>query len=262
MKLVALLLTLAFLASAQTKAERGRKVLDEALEALGGAAFLSVRDRAETGRVYSFYRAELRGLARATIYTRYLVASPGAGALNQRERQSFGKEEEYAVLFDETKGYQITFRGARPLPDDALERYRISTQRNLFYILKYRLKEPGLIVESQGTDVFENQPVEVIDITDADNNVVNVWIHQSTKLPIRQLFHRRDLKTKMRHEEVTVFSKYRDTGGGAMWPFTMQRYRDGEKIFEIYSESVKINQDLPDNLFTLSANLKILPPAR
>ena len=50
----------------------------------------------------------------------------------------------------------------------------------------------------------------------------------------------------------------RDVGGGVMWPFTIQRERNGEKIFEIFSESVKINQDLKDNMFTLPANMKII----
>jgi hypothetical protein len=262
--LLAGLLSVAAPIFAQNKQELGRKILEESLRTLGGEAFLNVRDRTETGRVYSFYREQLTGLARATIYTRYLTpAIPSEpGKVYVRERQSFGKEEDYAVLFDETKGWQITFRGARPIPSETLQRDQISTMRNLFYILRQRLKEPGLIIESQGTDVFDNQPVDVIDIVDSENNTVTVYIHRSTKLPVRQLFYRRDPKTRERIEEATVFSKYRDVGGGVLWPFTIQRSRSGEKIFEIYSESVEINQDLPDNLFTLPANLKILPPAR
>ena len=47
-----------------------------------------------------------------------------------------------------------------------------------------------------------------------------------------------------------------------MWPYDIQRQRDGEKIFEIFSESVTINQGLKDDLFTLPANLKILKPMK
>jgi hypothetical protein len=43
-----------------------------------------------------------------------------------------------------------------------------------------------------------------------------------------------------------------------MWPFDVQRERDGEKIYQMFSDSVAINQDLTDNLFTLPANMKIL----
>jgi hypothetical protein len=266
-KLLSCVLALALGASAQSsKEQRGRQLLDEALAALGGERFLAMKDRVETGRVYSFYREQLSGLSRAMIYTRYLTAPdpPEPGKVYVRERQSFGKpkEEDYAVLFSEDQGWQITFRGARPLPADSLARYLEATPRNIFYILRYRMKEKDLLIESQGTSIFDNQPVEVIDITDANNNVVSVSLHMSTKLPLRQLFHRRDPKTKLRHEEVSLFSKYRDVGGGVQWPLQIQRRRDGSKIFEIFSESVAINQDLDDSLFTLPVKIKVLPPAR
>jgi hypothetical protein len=225
-----------------------------------------MRDRVETGRVYSFYREQLRGLSRATIYTRHLTTPdpPVQGQLYVRERQSFGKpkEEDYAVLFTDDKGFQITFRGARPLPDDTLSRYRESTRKSILYILRHRLKEPGLLIESQGTSVFDNQPVDVVDFTDSANEVVTVSFHYSTKLPVRQVFYRRDPKTRQRFEEVTAFSKYRDVGGGVQWPLTIQRERDGEKIFEIFSETVAINQDLDESVFSLPVNMKVLPPAR
>ena len=42
----------------------------------------------------------------------------------------------------------------------------------------------------------------------------------------------------------------------------IQRQRDGSKIFEIFSETVTINQDLDDSLFTLPVKIKVLPSAR
>ncbi|MGH9674843.1 MAG: hypothetical protein ACRD44_16835, partial [Bryobacteraceae bacterium] len=253
-------------ATGQTqKIERGKRVVADALKALGGDSFLEVKDRVETGRAYSFYREQLAGLARATIYTRYLrrpQPPPEPPRLFMRERQAFGKDQDYSILFDEERGFQITFRGARPVPAEMFERFRESTLRNVFYILRMRLREPGMITESQGTDVLDNQPVEVVDFIDGSNTTVTVYFHYSTKLPVKQVTYRRNPKTRERHEEVTHFSKYRDVGGGVMWPMTIQRFRDGEKIFEIYSESVTINQDLSDIHFTLPGDMKVLPPAR
>jgi len=40
------------------------------------------------------------------------------------------------------------------------------------------------------------------------------------------------------------------------------RERDGEKIYQIFSEAVTINQGLTDDLFTLPGNIKILKPKR
>ena len=176
-----------------------------------------------------------------------------------RERQVLGKTEDNAVLFDETgKGYEITYRGARVLDPKLLQRYLDSTPRNFFYILRERLKEPGLVFEFQGSDVVLNDPVNIVDIIDSENRVVTVYFHFSTKLPVRQKFFRRDPESKERIEELSEFSKFRDVGGGVKWPFAIRKMRDGEKIFEIYSESVQINKNLNDSLFTLPADVKVL----
>ncbi|MFN3326808.1 MAG: hypothetical protein ACK5AZ_25225 [Bryobacteraceae bacterium] len=247
--------------AAETNEERGKRIVFEALEALGGAAFVDMRDRVESGRAYSFYRERLSGLSRATIYTRYLTP-PDPHDPNQvfvRERQSFGKNEDSSVLFLETgEAWEITYRGAKSLPQATIDRFRESTLRNIFYILKNRLNEPGLIIESKGTEVFQNQPVEIVDITDSENRRNTIYFHRTTKLPVRQVFDRRDPQTRIRSEEVMLFSKYRDVGGGVLWPFVMRRERDGQRVFEIFSDSVEINQDLTDDLFTLTDKIKIL----
>ncbi|MEJ7608842.1 MAG: hypothetical protein WKF37_21855 [Bryobacteraceae bacterium] len=228
MKLLLTLCCTALLLTAETKQERGRRILDEAIAALGGEAFLNVRNRVETGRAYSFYREQLTGLARATISTKY--TSPSEKGISQRERQSFGKkEEEYAVLFLEKGAYQVSFRGAKTLKADRYDRYVDTVRRNIFYLLRQRLKEPGLIVESEGTSVWQNTPVEILQLTDANNDAVQVYFHRTTKLPVRQVFYRRDPETKERIEEVQIFSKYRDVGAGVQWPFAIVSQRNGDK---------------------------------
>ncbi len=246
---------------AQTAQERGKRIVMDSLAALGGDKFLAVTDRVERGQAFSFYRDEVSGLSEAVIYTRYLDASaPGAGPLRVRERQSFirNKKEISAVLFTGGEGYEITFRGARPLPDDTLERYRYTTWRNVFYILRMRLNEPGLVFESKGTEIWMNQPVDVVDIVDAENEVVTVYFHQSTKMPVRQSFYRRNPKTRERIEEVTEYGKFRDVGGGVMWPLTVMRTRDGDKIYQMYADSVTVEEKPSDSLFVLPTGIKIL----
>ena len=125
-----------------------------------------------------------------------------------------------------------------------------------------RLGEPGLEFYFQGTDFWENRPVEKVDITDADNLTVTVFFDQFSKLPVRQVFRRRNPQYKDFDTEVSVFAKYRDVGGGVKWPFDVRRDRNGEKVFEMYADSVQINRNLTDELFTLPATLKILPKAR
>jgi|GraSoiStandDraft_16_1057320.scaffolds.fasta_scaffold34685_4 hypothetical protein len=250
----AAMLLCAVAALGQSAEQRGKRLIDAALAALGGEKFRAMEDRIEAGRAYSFYREELSGLSIAKIYTRYITVPPSRSGqdLGVREREAFGKNEDSSVLFLENGAWEVTWRGAKELPKDRFERYRDSTLRNIFYILRQRLQEPGMIFESRGADVFENQPVEIVDITDSQDRVVTVFFHQSTMLPVRQVYSRRNPQTKERDEEVTRFARYRDVGGGVQWPHQILRERNGEKIYQMFSESVVINQDLTDNLFSLS----------
>jgi hypothetical protein len=243
--------------AAESKAEAGKRALDETIAALGGGSLLGMRDRTETGRVYSFYREDLTGLSRAKIYTKYLD-NPQPGKLGVLERQAFGKKEESAVLFIDGEGYDVTYRGARPLPDPLMERYRDSMRHNLFYILRMRLNEPGLTVEFNGSEVLENQSVDILDIIDARNEVVTVYVNHHSKLPVRQRFYRRDPVTGDRIEEVTRFSKYKRTAKGVQWPLDLQRERDTEKLTEIYDETVETDTGLRAELFQLPTGVPML----
>jgi hypothetical protein len=246
--------------SAESHEERGKRVVNQALEALGGEAFLNMEDRVESGRAYSFYNKQISGLSIATIYTRYLAPVPGK--VEVREREAFGKNQTSgAVLFTEEGGWDITFRGARPMDDERYGNYQDSTLHDIFYILRQRLKEPGIEFYSQGADIVENVPVEIVDITDADGRTVTVYFSQLTKLPVRQLFKRRNPQYKDFDQELTRFDQYRDVGG-VKWPWNITRDRNGDKVYQMYADSVEINKDLKDDLFALPGNIKVFPKAK
>ena len=261
---------LAVQAFAQDRQQRGKAIVDTALQALGGANFLAMEDRTETGRVYSFYRERLSGLAKAVVFTRHLVSPDNnkPGDIYVRERTSYGatkgkqKDEEYATFFDEKAGYQITFRGARPIPNETLQRYRDTVSHNIFYILRHRLKEPGMTIEHAGAEVFENNPVDRVLFIDSENNTTEVLFHRSSHFPVYQVFYRRDPKTLERTTEATHFDKFRPAGHGVMWPLVTLRERDGQRIFQMFSDKVEVNTGLTDDLFTLPSTIEVLPPAR
>jgi hypothetical protein len=140
-------------------------------------------------------------------------------------------------------------------PGAEFERYRDSTLRNIFYILRQRLKEPGLSFDSRGSDVVDHQPVEIVDIIDSENRVVTAYFHQTTKLPLKQAFSWRDAKTRERTDEVTYFARYRETGG-IQWPQEITRERNGEKIYQIFADTVRFDQNLTDDLFSLTPTRK------
>ena len=59
--------------NAETPLERGKRIVNESLDALGGDRYLHMENREQSGRAYSFYREKLNGLSIAKFYTRYYL---------------------------------------------------------------------------------------------------------------------------------------------------------------------------------------------
>ena len=246
--------------SAQTRQERAKQLLEQCLEAIGGDAFLNVRNMVQKGRAYSFRRQNLRGLAVMSIFTRFdpMRESDDPDWLPVSRREVYTEKGDYYVLFQNGKGWEVTFRGARPLPEDSLLRYRESTRRDIFYILRYRLEEPGMYFYYVGTEIIDNVPTHAIEIVDGQGDAVTVYLRMSDNLPVQQVYIRRDPKTRIPYEEKSLFSKYRKVGRVSV-PWNIQRRRDDSKIFELFGRTAEINR-APAQMFALQKKLAILPP--
>jgi hypothetical protein len=215
-----------------------------------------MQGRSENGRAYSFYREQISGLSAARILTRYLEKP--IGGLRLAQRQVFGKKQEEAVILNGEGAWDVTYRGAQPLGDDRIKQFALSTLNDVFYILRTRLDEPGMAFDSRGRDVVENQPVEILDFNDSENRTLTVYINSSTHLPVKQSFKRWDPIINDRRDEVTRYTKYRESGNGVMWPWDTQKERDGEKLFELYSDKVVVGENFAADLFELPPGVKIL----
>lgn len=255
--IIFLALTAGLWGTAQDTANKGKDVFDRSLAALGGDKFLNMHYRQASGRIYSFFRDELSGLDVAKIYTEYLDSAPKEGVAI-RERQLLGKKGDYSFLFLPKEAWDITFRGARPMEDEKWERYVRTTQNDILYILKVRHNEAGMTFDYVGSNVYLSRHVEIIDITDAQNQTIRVYFDHNTLYPIRQSFSWLDPVTKYRNDEETEFDKYRDIGGGVMWPFTIQRSRNGYKAFQMFAENVEANGTVPPKIFDLPPGAKVL----
>lgn len=244
---------------AETLQEKGQQLIRQCLDAVGGQRFLGMRDKVARGRAYQFYDSRLSGLAIVTIYTRYdpKPSSPEPGWIGIRERRDYGKNADYSFLFADGKIFDITFRGARPLPEARLREYQDRLRRDIFYILKYRTDEPGMIYESAGSELVENQETEKVRITDSNNAAVTIYLHKFSHLPVRLEYMNRDPKTREVSHEVTSYSRYR-SASGVQLPANTQAWRDEEKIAESFLEEIEINKNLNDSLFTLKKGVKVL----
>lgn len=242
---------------AQNAPDKGKQIIDQAIAALGGDHFLHMQSRIASGRIYSFFHDQVSGFDVATIYTSYAAQKPAKG-LAVRERELLGKKKDYSYLFLEDEGWDISFRGARPIPDENWERYERTTSNDILYLLRYRHDEPGMQYDYEGSQVELSTHVEVLDITDATGRTIRVYFDHNTHLPVHQSITWLDPDTRQHNDEVTEFDKWRDAGGGVMWPFTIERERNGYKVYQMFASKVEVDQPLPPDIFELPAGAKRL----
>jgi hypothetical protein len=237
--------------------DKAKAVIDRALTALGGERFLNMQSRTATARIYSFFKDETNGADVARIYTAYDPQKPAHG-LAVRERELLGKKQDYSYLFLADQGFDVTFRGARPIPDESWERYQRATENNILYILRYRRNEPGMQFDFVGSEVYLTNHVEVVDVTDSTGFTIRVSFNHNTSLPVRQTYSWLDPVTRQRNDEGIYFDKWRDIGGGVMWPFTIERERNGYKTYQMFASEVTLNQPLPPKIFDLPPGARVL----
>ena len=242
--------------SAQTGSDKGKEIIDRAIAALGGDRFVQMQNRVASGRIYSFFHDELKGLDVAKIYTEYLPERPAKG-LAIRERELLGKKQDYSYLFLEDQAWDITYRGARPVDDETWEGYVRSTENDVLYILKVRRNEPGMMFDYIGTDVYLSTHVEIVEITDAQDRTVRVYFDHNTMLPVHETYSWLDPQTRERNDAEMMFDKYRDAGG-VMWPYSIERSRNGYKTYQMFASSVQVNQPVPPKTFELPPGAKVL----
>ena len=248
----------ALLTSAQTSSpNKGKQVIDEAIAALGGDRFLQMQSRVASGRIYSFFHDQMSGLDVATIYVEYAARKPAKG-LAVREREVLGKKQDYSYLFLSDQGFDVTFRGARPIPDESWERYQRTTQNDILYLLRFRHDEPGIQYDYVGSEVELTTHVEIVDITDASDLTIRVYFDHNTKLPVRESYQWLDAETKQHDDEITTFDKWRDAGAGVMWPYTIERERNGYKAYQMFANKVEVGKPLPPAIFDLPPGAKLL----
>lgn len=246
--------------AAETRQETGERLVKEAFEAVGGQRFLDIRTQVRTGRAYSFYNRQVRGQAPITIYDRFDDPDPDADAdwLPLRRREVYTRKGDYYSLFLNGKGYEVTYRGAVPQPDDYMQTYRLSSRRDLFYFMRYRRNEPDLYYYYKGAEIVDNVPCEAVDIIDAEGETVTVSLRKSDGVPLQQIYLRRNPKTRIPYEEKTVFGRYKAVGG-ALLPWIIQRERDGDRTFDLYAQSYEANVALSNDIFRIPPDVPLLP---
>jgi hypothetical protein len=96
----------------QRNAQKAKQIIDQAIQALGGQAYLNITDMKSEGRAYSFHHGEPNSLG--IVFWRFRK-------FPDKDRIELTKKRDVIQIYNGDKGYEITYKGVRDLePKDQL----------------------------------------------------------------------------------------------------------------------------------------------
>jgi hypothetical protein len=239
--------------SGQSADQRGRKLLDQMLEALGGDAWLNRRNLRELGHVARFFRGAPTGIVIDFNATHQFAS----GDRPEAERIGFitdksiifpGKKIDIVQIWINKTGHEVTYKGNAELPKDQVEDYYRRQDHSIESIFRVWLKAPGVMVVDEGSTMVERRLTERVSILSANNDAVTLDIDNQTHLPRRRTFEWRNPTFQDHDEDAEEYDDYH-TIQGLPTAFTITRYHNGDMASQTFYSKVEYDVDLTPGTF-------------
>jgi len=127
--------------------------------------------------------------------------------------------------------------------------FKEQTKRDIDNVLRFRLKEEGMLFRYGGMDLVDMKPVEWVELVDRDDRTFRYAVLQGSHLLARSIVITRDETTRERTEEVTSYGNYH-MQGQVMAPLQVERKRDGRRLFQAFFDTCSFDQHFPPDFFT------------
>jgi hypothetical protein len=244
----------------ETQDQRGRKLLDQMLEALGGDAWLNRKNVKELGHLARFFRGAPTGIVVDFTATRQFANGdrPDAqriGYITDKSMILPGKKIDIVQIWANNTGHEVTYKGNATLPQEQIDDYYRRQDHSIESIYRVWLKAPGVMVVAEGSTMVERRLTERVSILSANNDAVTLDIDASTHLPRRRTFETRNPKFKDIDEDAEEYDDYH-TIQGLPTSFTLTRYHNGDMASQTFFSKIEYDIDLPPGTFDPNVLLK------
>ncbi len=224
----------------EQSAAKAKQLLQQAIDALGGNAYLNVHDVTCTGRLGSFdHSGELTGFGKFIDF-----AEPPS-----RERQENLPKRNIIEIYDGDKGWTLDRGGVSDAPKADLADFQETVQRDIDNILRHRIHEPDMVFRYAGRDIVDLRPADWVELVDGGNRTIRIAFSTASHLPVRKTVEARDPALRMTMEEIEYYSNYHPVGG-IQTAFQITREKNGTKVFQVFFDKCDYNTGLSDSLFT------------
>jgi len=232
---------------AQSNQQKARTVLEQAIQALGGQAYMDVHDSYTEGRIGVYYHGQAEG---QEVYFRFYQ-------FPDRERVELTSNRDIAEIYDGDRAYEVTFRGARNLDPEKEQGLKLRMQRShhsLDRVLRQWMIAPGTALFYEGTILAENHLCDKVTLLNAQNDAVTLLIDNTTHLPVEKVFEIRDPQTRDRDEEKEIYDNWKVVQG-INTPYVTQIVHNGEMARQQSLTTVRYNTHFSESLFNPASGL-------
>jgi len=224
----------------EQSAAKAKQILEAAIQALGGDAYLKVRDVTCTGRLGQFdHSGELTGFGHFIDYQQPPL----------KERQENLPKRNIISVYNGDQGWELDRGGVADAPRADMEDFKEGVKRDIDNILRHRIHEAGMTLRYGGSDIVDLRQAQWVELVDNDNRTIRIAFADGTHLPIREVAETRNPKTQMKSEEIDYYANYH-TQDGIQTALQLTRERNGIKLFQAFFDKCEYNTGLSDALFT------------
>jgi hypothetical protein len=223
----------------QENARKAKAILDQAIQALGGQTYLTIRDREQQGRGYAFHHGRPSG--GGSVFWSF-------AEFPDKERVEITKERDIAELYVGNKAWELTYKGARPVEQKDLDDYLRRRKFSLDTLLRTWVNDPGVVLLFEGAAIAAQHPSQQVTLINSQNESVTLYLDSDTHLPVKKSFSWRDPVDRQKNLEEEVYENYRQASG-IMAPYNVTRFFNGDMASQRFLNSVTINQGLDEAMF-------------
>ena len=223
----------------QENAHKAKAIIEQAIQALGGQTYLTLRDREQQGRGYSFHHGRPNGSGGVFwSFTEF----------PDKERVELTKERDVAELYVGNKAWEITYKGPHLVEQKDLDDYLRRRRFSLDTVLRTWVNDPSVVLLFEGFAIAAQHPATQITLINSQNESVTLYFDSDTHLPVKKSFSWRDPTDRQKNVEEEVYENYRQVSG-VMAPYNLTRYFNGDMTNQRFLNSVTINQGLDEAMF-------------
>lgn len=219
---------------------KGRLILRQLIEGLGGQLYLDMKSLQCDGRRAAFgHSGDTTGF----------ISFKSSWLYPDKLRVDFAKKGNIVDIFAGNEGWTLDRGGVSEEPATAVTDFQEALLRDINYLLRYRLKQEGLQIRYAGSSVVDLKQIEWVEVADSEGRTFRIAVDISTHLPVRSIVTIRDENTREVREEVTVYTNFQNKDGVRL-PMQISRERDGRRVQQTFYEACQINPVYPPDWFT------------